>query len=724
MAYSFDQIFAADPATTGNVAANSSVLIFAPGDTAKTPLTITTTDGQPLANPVPTNSNGFGPAFMHATLDRVAWEGGGFTGFFAAYEGMKNEAVSARTAAESAAADASAAAVADLNARIAAGEFKGADGSNVLPTDTAIRDAINNTASATHAALDAAYAQIGPQGLYVDAKLLAGATAAANASALNTAMTSAATFGATVFIPAGTYSINSVSITAPLRGAGRGATILNGVRLIFAAHNVSISALKLHSTDPVALSASGFNDLALTDVEVSHDLAVSAPLGFSATNVQRLRITGCKFGMGGVQFSTVNDFVYDGNYTDAQYLNVNEPLHISQQSSGVVTNSTFKNTLTDAIDLYSSGEYCVISNNRFYGLKGASGIECKVTMSDDVNNTSGPGNVIDGVVISNNILRDFIPQNAGSGRAGIYAEYVDSRATPTYAVADSNRALVITGNVLEDFNVNDPGFAASYNGIVFTGHNGMVTNNVIRNIRSWTAIPVGINLAWSTTAQKCAGVRVSGNIVAGVEDGYGIQTGNMDRCQISDNIIRQDDVSGRTTKHGLNILAGVTLNHCSIQNNTFSCNTSTSFGIRSTAATTTLSRCVIQGNVFKDCGVSIAVAQYCSFVGNSMDNGTNSQSFSVGVAGTSVRGNIYSGNHITMSADYALNLVDHDGFVVTGNTFNNTARAVLLNGATKNGIVDNNVSIVQTLGQEFPHYSGVIAGDQATISVGTNKVLP
>lgn len=575
----------------------------------------------------------------------------------------------------------------------------------------------------TAAELGNTYATIGAAGLYVDSKLVTSATAAANTSALNTAMSAASTLGATVFIPAGTYSLNSVSITAPLRGAGRAATLLNGVRLIYAGNNVTISELKFHSTDPVALSASAYNDLALVNAEVSHDAAVTAPLGFSLTNVQRLRISGCKFGVGGVQFSTVNDFVYDGNYTDAQYLNTNEPLHISQQSSGVVTGSTFKNTLTDAIDLYSSGEYCAITSNRFYGLKGASGIECKVTMTDDVNNTSGPGNVIDGVVIANNILRDFIPQNAGNARCGIYAEFVDSRTTPTYAVSESNRALIITGNVLEDFNVNDPGFAASYSGIIFTGHNGLVTNNVIRNMRSWTTTPVGVNLAWSVAAQKAAGVRVSGNIIAGIEEGIGIQSGNMDRCQISDNIIRRDDVSGRATKHGLNVLAGATLNHCTIEGNTFACNTATSYGLQSTAATTTWNRCIIQGNMLKDCGVSIAVAHYCSFVGNSMDNGTNSQSFSVGVTGTSLRGNIYSGNHITMSADYALSLVDHDGFVITSNTFNNTARAVLLNGATKNGVIDNNISITQTLGAEFPHYSGVIAGDQATITVGANKVL-
>lgn len=120
MAYTYDQVFAADPANPSNIAQNASITIFEPGDVTMTPLTITDPDGQPLANPVPVNANGFGSAFAHATLDRVAWAGGGFTGFFTSYDGMKEEAVAAREAAETAqtaaevASNAAAAAAADV----------------------------------------------------------------------------------------------------------------------------------------------------------------------------------------------------------------------------------------------------------------------------------------------------------------------------------------------------------------------------------------------------------------------------------------------------------------------------------------------------------------------------------------------------------------------------------------------------------------------------------
>lgn len=139
MAYTFDQLFAADPATPGNVAANASVLIFAPGDATKAPLTLTTTAGAPLANPVQVNANGFGPAFMHATLDRVAWEGGGFTGFFTSYEGMKAEAVAARSAADSSAASAATSA-----------------GLVNAPADAAVETLINGATTATRGAFNTA----------------------------------------------------------------------------------------------------------------------------------------------------------------------------------------------------------------------------------------------------------------------------------------------------------------------------------------------------------------------------------------------------------------------------------------------------------------------------------------------------------------------------------------------------------------------------------------
>jgi len=186
LAYSFEQIFAADPSNPANIAQNAAITIYAPGDATETPLALTDPSGSPLTNPVPVNANGFGSAFM-ADIDRVAWKGGGFSGFFTSYEGMKEVAVAAQTAAETAAATAGADATAVATAAIAgatdeataAAASAATAASNAsasataaanaaalvgAPADTAIAAAVNNGASATKAALNATYALKGEAG--------------------------------------------------------------------------------------------------------------------------------------------------------------------------------------------------------------------------------------------------------------------------------------------------------------------------------------------------------------------------------------------------------------------------------------------------------------------------------------------------------------------------------------------------------------------------------
>lgn len=216
MAFTFEQIFAADPANPANVAANAAVTIFAPGDATMTPLAITDPDGTPLPNPIPVNANGFGSAFAHATLDRVAWAGGGFTGFFTSYEGMKQVAVDAQAAAESAATEAAAAganaaaeaatalagAVADAEAAQAAAES--AASLVGAPADAAIAAAVSGSATATKAALNATYA-----GKSVETSVAARALIADQAQLADQAV-AIARVGQTFNNPAGGVSISRV----------------------------------------------------------------------------------------------------------------------------------------------------------------------------------------------------------------------------------------------------------------------------------------------------------------------------------------------------------------------------------------------------------------------------------------------------------------------------------------------------------------------------------
>lgn len=595
------------------------------------------------------------------------------------------------------------------------------------PDGVAVLDANAKIPSTELPDLSAYYARVTGATMSASANGVAvGNTAAANTSALNTLHAQAATFGAAIVLPPGVIQCDSFDLKASMIGTGRTRTTLAASGTItFGVSSLRLEALTVRSANQTALIAANVTDVTLRDLYVDFASSVTSNwLAFNPYNVDRLQVLGCRFRIGGLQLSLCDDFLIDGNYWDCEYLNTNEPCHISGKSSGHFVNNTIYQTRTDGVDLFSSGQYCVISHNRFYGIKGAAGIECKVTMSDDPNNTTSPGNVFEGVIISNNILRDFKPP-ATSTRMCIYGEYIDNRAAPAFNVAETSRAIIITDNVIEDVNVTDPGggIIGNYWGISYTGHNGLITNNVLRNFRSWYgSLPIGIKLSGTTTS-KSVGLRVAGNLIAGIDANVGIELGSLERCQIDDNIIRQDDVNGINTKHGVSIVSGSVITDSSISGNTFELPPANSFGIRTVGAST-LNKLRLHANTFRDCGVAIGAINRSSFLGNIMDNALNSQSFGVGVTGVPSRGNIFSSNHITMSSDYGLVLTDHDGFVVTGNTFSNTNRAILLVGGTRNGIVDNNVSITQLGGPELPHYSGVAAGNQATVTVGTNKVLP
>lgn len=154
MVYTFEQIHAVDPNNPAVVASNGAVTIFTPGDLTLTPVEIFTPDGLPLANPVIVNAQGYGPAFIHQTLDRVAWTGGGFSGYFTSYDGMKGEAVAARSAAEAAAAAAEGSSQAAI------------DAINLVsaPSGEVVTQVLSDPQSPARAILDEAYALKGEAG--------------------------------------------------------------------------------------------------------------------------------------------------------------------------------------------------------------------------------------------------------------------------------------------------------------------------------------------------------------------------------------------------------------------------------------------------------------------------------------------------------------------------------------------------------------------------------
>jgi len=172
--YPFDMQLVVDPFNTSNVVANGQIYVYDPGDEGNlAPLALTDPNGLPLTNPLMSNSNGFLPAFR-ASLPQVKWSGSGFSGYFDSYVGLRDEAVSAKDAAltsAAAAVEAAALAQAPTNAQVDAGINRANLPAQVAaqvavavvsePIDVAVQSFIQDSASNTKAALNAAFA---PQG--------------------------------------------------------------------------------------------------------------------------------------------------------------------------------------------------------------------------------------------------------------------------------------------------------------------------------------------------------------------------------------------------------------------------------------------------------------------------------------------------------------------------------------------------------------------------------
>jgi len=78
-----------------NVVANGQVYIYDTTDTGNVaPLALTDTSGLPLSQPLMSSNNGFIPAFRSSS-PQVKWVGGGFTGYFDSYAGLRDVALDA-----------------------------------------------------------------------------------------------------------------------------------------------------------------------------------------------------------------------------------------------------------------------------------------------------------------------------------------------------------------------------------------------------------------------------------------------------------------------------------------------------------------------------------------------------------------------------------------------------------------------------------------------------
>ncbi|WP_156380278.1 hypothetical protein [Arthrobacter sp. Soil762] len=162
--YPFKVEIVVDPDNPMNVVQNGAVFLYDPSDEAGvSPIVLKDLSGLPMTNPLTSNAVGALSPFV-ATIPQVKWKSGPWTGSFESFDGLRNEAVAARAAAEIAQAAATAAG-ADAAAAVAA----------------ALAGAV---ADAAESAVDAAAAQASAAAAQVSAAAAA-ATAAGGGMAIH-----------------------------------------------------------------------------------------------------------------------------------------------------------------------------------------------------------------------------------------------------------------------------------------------------------------------------------------------------------------------------------------------------------------------------------------------------------------------------------------------------------------------------------------------------------
>lgn len=163
MTYPYPGLFAIDPQDPMNVAANSELTIFDPVDSARTPISLSDSEGLPIANPMLTNDKGFVGVF-YSDLDEVGWSAGDLVGVVQSYQGIKRQAQAAAESAAgslSASVEASGSALAAQQAAEQAAQMIGA------PADEVIGSLLGTAGSDTQQAGDTRYSKRGENYIYV-----------------------------------------------------------------------------------------------------------------------------------------------------------------------------------------------------------------------------------------------------------------------------------------------------------------------------------------------------------------------------------------------------------------------------------------------------------------------------------------------------------------------------------------------------------------------------
>lgn len=427
------------------------------------------------------------------------------------------------------------------------------------------------------------------------------------------------------------------------------------------------------------------------------------------------------------------NYLIDNNVLDGNnYANQNELIHASIKSFGQIVNNTFKDSLDNYIDLYSSGAKTVISNNRFLGCKCRLGtaVEIKVSLTDDPANTSSNTNGwAEQIIVSDNYFGNTVPMSPGFNSI-ITVYYSDTRASPSFAWAETPRNLYIADNIFDGFDT--PTLGAGYaNAIVLDTCAGVIVQgNTFRDFNFSASTIDTSSCVWIENSRD---VVVDANRMS-AKNGTGVSLHRDCRdITVSNNHMLQDLNKSFTLAYGIRITkegsrADPTITYSKFVGNTMYCSIAAFRQLYYAAGY--MNDCVISGNVFQE-QASFQYINRCIVTGNKFYVGA-SRPFAAEFGTTSaisqhntIANNQVESNTTTPQPGIALTRVR--GSNVNGNTIRNATYGILVAGTNTAGELDylnikDNFSVSQTQ-VNFPHYSSMNVADTALLQASNNQKI-
>lgn len=295
MPFPYPGLFAIDPGSPSNVAADSELTIFDPADPTKSPIRLTDLGGSPMPNPVQTNEKGFVGAFF-ADLEEVAWTAGGLQGVLQSFEGLRQVAADSAAAASQAAL---AAANAESNSAASREAAENAAQLVDTPVDSQVAGLVKAGDSQTQAELDVRYALLDEDGRVTPIQLpMASANTPGTVSLGQVNAAAASTVEAAM---ANTVSVDEIQHNIILDSySGFSAALPNGIAtILYAPYRLRVTRLNLifdrwaqeaNATNYVTFTLRKYDPVAVTGTFItlkhtSQEAVVARkPWGFDAAN--------------------------------------------------------------------------------------------------------------------------------------------------------------------------------------------------------------------------------------------------------------------------------------------------------------------------------------------------------------------------------------------------------------------------------------------------------